>query len=117
MPASWRSPKLIISSTPCTEVACIAFIRLSGVSHCSCKFEFSLNRAPRFPRSSRNRGPARTTFSRHTLRLGARSLSSSIPRETRKVGKDYLVIVVFHLNASALRGNYSCSDCNVKLSS
>ena len=37
-------------------------------------------------------------------------------RWTRKAGNDYLVIVVFHLNASAFRGYYSCSDRNVKFS-
>lgn len=35
MPASWRSPKEIISSTPCTDEACIALILRSWLSHCS----------------------------------------------------------------------------------
>ena len=35
MPASWRSPRPIMSSTPCTEVGCMALIRRSGVSHIS----------------------------------------------------------------------------------
>ena len=32
MPASWRSPRLIMSSTPWTEVGCMALILRSGVS-------------------------------------------------------------------------------------
>ncbi len=35
IPASWRSPRLIMSSTPWTEVGCMALILRSGVSHCS----------------------------------------------------------------------------------
>jgi hypothetical protein len=35
MPASCRSPRLIMSSTPWTEVGCMALILRSGVSHCS----------------------------------------------------------------------------------
>lgn len=35
MPASCKSPNDIISSTPCTDEACMAFIRRSGVNHCS----------------------------------------------------------------------------------
>lgn len=43
MPASWRSPREIMSSTPCTDVGCIALILRSGVSHCSWKIMAVIN--------------------------------------------------------------------------
>lgn len=62
IPASCRSPREIMSSTPCTEVACMALMRRSGGSHCSCPSS-SLTRIRR-PSAASTRAPMATSNSR-----------------------------------------------------